>query len=218
MPTCFQVVKQMVMNRPAFYLFLTLFCLVVPAIVENSWAVDVDVSTVQADDVSIFEMKRWSPYAAGFGIGVLSWLVFLLSDNTLGASGAYAKTAGMIDRLFKGREVEQRAYYKENPPEIGWGWMLLAGVVVGSFLSAWISGDFRIVMVPELWERRIGSSAFLRWLAAFGGGILLGIGSRWADGCTSGHGISGTLQLVVSSWIAAICFFIGGVLTALIIF
>jgi hypothetical protein len=60
MPTCFQVVKQVVMNPPAFYLFLTLLCLVVPAIVENSWAVDVDVSTVQADDVSIFEMKRWS--------------------------------------------------------------------------------------------------------------------------------------------------------------
>jgi uncharacterized membrane protein YedE/YeeE len=124
----------------------------------------------------------------------------------------------MIERFFKGRQVEERAYYRENPPEIGWGWMLLAGVVVGSFLSAWISGDFRSVMVPELWERRIGSSAFLRWLTAFSGGILLGIGSRWADGCTSGHGISGTLQLVVSSWVAAICFFIGGVLTALIIF
>ena len=218
MPNCFQVVKQVVMNRPAFYLFLTLLCLVVPAIVENSWAVDVDVSTVQADDVSIFEMKRWSPYAAGFGIGVLSWLVFLLSDNTLGASGAYSKTAGMIERLIRGREVEERAYYRENPPEIGWGWMLLVGIVVGSFLSAWISGDFRILAVPELWAQRIGTGAFLRWLTAFGGGILLGIGSRWADGCTSGHGISGTLQLVVSSWIAAICFFIGGVVTALIIF
>jgi predicted PurR-regulated permease PerM len=70
-------------------------------------------------------------------------------------------------------------------------------------------------VVPELWERRIGSNALLRWLTAFIGDILLGIGSRWADGCTSGHGISGTLQLVVSSWIAAICFFIGGVLTAI---
>ena len=62
MPTCFQVVKQMVMNRPALYLFLTLLCLVVPAIAENSWAVDVDVSTVQAADVSIFEMKRIDIY------------------------------------------------------------------------------------------------------------------------------------------------------------
>ena len=218
MPTCVWVMKKVVMNRPRFYLFLAILCLVFSAVAANSWAAEGEISAVQAGEVSIFKMKRWSPYAAGFGIGVLSWLVFLLSDNTLGASGAYAKTAGMIERFFKGREVQERAYYRENPPEIGWGWMLLAGVVVGSFLSAWISGDFRIVMVPELWERRIGSSAFLRWLTAFGGGILLGIGSRWADGCTSGHGISGTLQLVVSSWIAAICFFIGGVLTALIIF
>ena len=149
---------------------------------------------------------------------MLSWLVFLLSDNTLGASGAYAKSAGMIEKLFRGRKVAQRAYYQENPPEISWGWMLLAGLVIGSFFSAWLSGDFRIAMVPRVWEQHIGSGAFLRWLTALGGGMLLGIGSRWAEGCTSGHGISGTLQLVVSSWVAVICFFIGGVTTALILF
>jgi uncharacterized membrane protein YedE/YeeE len=54
-------------------------------------------------------------------------------------------------------------------------------------------------------------------VVALVGGVFLGIGSRWADGCTSGHGISGTLQMVVSSWIAVICFFIGGVVTALLI-
>jgi uncharacterized membrane protein YedE/YeeE len=171
-----------------------------------------------AGDLTIWQMKRWSPYAAGIGIGVLSWLVFLLSDNTLGASGSYAKTAGMIEKLLRSPEVEERAYYRENPPEIGWGWMLLVGIVIGAFLSAYFSADLRLVMVPPFWEDRIGTSTALRWLTAFGGGILLGIGSRWSDGCTSGHGISGTLQLVVSSWVAVICFFVGGVLTALIIF
>jgi len=44
---------------------------------------------------------------------------FLLSDNTLGASGAFAKTAVMmIERLFRGTEVEERAYYREHPPEM----------------------------------------------------------------------------------------------------
>jgi len=50
------------------------------------------------------------------------------------------------------------------------------------------------------------------------GGIIMGFGARWAGGCTSGHGISGTLQLAVSSWLAAICFFAGGILTAMFIY
>lgn len=169
-------------------------------------------------ELSIWVMKRWSPYAVGIGIGILSWLAFLLSDNTLGASGSYAKTAGMIERSIRGAKAEQKKYYKEHPPEIGWGWMLLVGIIIGAFISARLSGDFQLELVPSLWELTVGQSVFIRWLAAFAGGLFLGIGSRWADGCTSGHGISGTLQLVVSSWIAVICFFVGGVATALIIF
>jgi hypothetical protein len=41
---------------------------------------------------------------------VLSWLVLLLSYNTPEASGAYAKIDGVIERLFKGRDVEERVY------------------------------------------------------------------------------------------------------------
>jgi uncharacterized protein len=167
---------------------------------------------------SVWAMKRWSPYVVGIGVGILSWFAFLLSDNTLGASGSYATTAGMLERLFRGSKVKEKTYYKEHPPEIGWGWMLLVGIVVGAFISAKLSGDFQLEMVPSLWERTVGRSVFIRWSVAFVGGALLGIGSRWADGCTSGHGISGALQLVVSSWLAVICFFVGGVGTALIIF
>ena len=39
----------------------------------------------------------------------------------------------------------------------------------------------------------------------------MAFGSRLAGGCTSGHGISGTMQLSVGSWIAVICFFAGGI-------
>jgi uncharacterized membrane protein YedE/YeeE len=59
---------------------------------------------------------------------------------------------------------------------------------------------------------------FARWIFAFIGGIVTGIGARWANGCTSGHGISGTLQRAVSSWLATICFFIGRIVTAMLIY
>jgi hypothetical protein len=72
--------------------------------------------------------------------------------------------------------------------------------------------------VPDLWAGTYGVNPFLRVGAAVTGGVFLGFGARWADGCTSGHGISGAMQLTLSSWISAICFFIGGILTAHLLF
>jgi len=43
--------------------------------------------------------ERWSPYVVGAGIGVLSWLTFLLSDKIIGCSTAFARTAGMIEKI-----------------------------------------------------------------------------------------------------------------------
>ena len=44
-------------------------------------------------------MKRWSPYAVGIWIGILSWFTFLLSDKPIGCSTAFAPTSDMIERL-----------------------------------------------------------------------------------------------------------------------
>ncbi len=44
------------------------------------------------------------------------------------------------------------------------------------------------------------------------------IHERMAGGCTSGHGISGTMQLSVGSWVAVVCFFAGGIATAMLMF
>ena len=79
-------------------------------------------------------MKQWSPYVVGIGIGVLSWLAFLLSDKPIGCSTAFSRTSGMIEGLFRGRRVAEKAYYKKFAPEIDWEWMLVAGVIVGAFL------------------------------------------------------------------------------------
>ena len=169
-------------------------------------------------ETGIWDMKRWSPYWVGIGIGILSWIAFVLSDKPIGVSTAYAQTSGMIEKALQGRQVEAKAYYREYVPQISWTWMLVVGLVIGAFVSAVTSGDFRLEWVPPLWEGKFGYSPIVRWAAAFSGGVVLGIGARWADGCTSGHGISGTLQLIVSSWIAVICFFIGGVVIAHIIY
>jgi uncharacterized membrane protein YedE/YeeE len=46
----------------------------------------------------------------------------------------------------------------------------------------------------------------------------MAFGARMAGGCTSGHGISGALQLSVGSWIALAGFFVGGIITAMLLF
>lgn len=163
-------------------------------------------------------MERWSPYIAGVGIGVLSWLTFLLSDKPIGCSTAFSRTSGMIERLLRGPTVLEKPYYRQFTPTVDWEWMLVLGIVIGSFVSAKLSGSFRFNWIPELWARAFGTSLSPRLITAFVGGVFMGLGSRWAGGCTSGHGISGTLQLAVSSWLAAISFFIGGIASAMLIY
>ncbi|MBN1152000.1 MAG: YeeE/YedE family protein [Dehalococcoidia bacterium] len=163
-------------------------------------------------------MERWSPYLCGAGIGVLSWLTFLFSDKALGTSTTYVKTAGMLERLFRGDRVLQREFFKKTPPAVDWQWMLVLGIVIGAFISAMASGQIHITWVTEPWLTAFGPAVAPRVIVAFAGGALLGLGARWADGCTSGHGISGTMQMAVSSWVAAICFFVGGIAVATLLY
>jgi len=165
-----------------------------------------------------FTAVRWSPYVVGIGIGVLSWVAFYISDKPLGCSTAFARSSGMLEMLFRKERTKERPYFREFAPVIDWEWMLVLGVVIGAFVSAISSGSFSLIWVPELWSSSFGPHAFPRLMTALNGGILLGFGARWAGGCTSGHGISGTLQLAVSGWVAVVCFFIGGVVTAFMIY
>ncbi|MGC9349224.1 MAG: YeeE/YedE thiosulfate transporter family protein [Anaerolineae bacterium] len=161
---------------------------------------------------------RWSPYVVGAGIGVLSWLTFLISRKALGCSTSFARTAGMIERALRGKQVESKLYYRKYRPVIDWQWMLVLGMVIGSLASSLLSGSFDLQWVPSRWATAFGSAVMPRLIVALLGGVLIGFGSRWAGGCTSGHGISGTMQLAVSSWIASVSFFIGGIVTAYLLF
>ncbi|TAJ43867.1 YeeE/YedE thiosulfate transporter family protein [Methanofollis fontis] len=168
--------------------------------------------------MDILTAVRWSPYLAGAGIGLMAILSFFLADRPLGCSTAFAKTSGMIERVVRGEQVDTHPYYRKIGPYIDGSWMVVLGIVIGAFVSASLSGTFDLTWVPSRWEEAFGSDPLLRWAAALIGGMLLGFGARWAGGCTSGHGISGTLQLSVNSLIAAICFFIGGIAVAMVLF
>ena len=164
--------------------------------------------------MDLLSMHRWSPYVVGVGIGVLSWISFLISDRPLGASTSFARTAGMILKVFHGERIEKNRFFKEVEPQVDWQWMLVLGIVIGAAISAGLSGDFDLSWVPQRWALKFSPDILPRLIAALFGGAIMGLGARWANGCTSGHGISGFFQLAVSSWIAVLCFFVSGTITA----
>jgi uncharacterized membrane protein YedE/YeeE len=170
-------------------------------------------------DPAAYPGPAWSPYLVGALIGVLSMFTFYFSNKPLGASTAYARVAGMLGALVAPKHTKSLKYYEENKPVIDWEVMLVVGVIFGALLSAWQGSELTGEWLPKMWEARFGDDTIaLRWLAALGGGVLMAFGARLAGGCTSGHGISGTMQLSVGSWVAVVCFFASGIATAMLMF
>jgi uncharacterized protein len=172
-----------------------------------------------AVDAGQYSGPAWSPYLVGALLGVLSWLTFYFSDKPIGASSFYATLAGMIGKVFAKKHVESLSYYKSNPPVLDWEFAFVIATVAGAFLAAFSGGELTGEWLPPLWEARFGEGTVgLRAFVAVLGGMLMAFGARLAGGCTSGHGISGTLQLSVGSWIAVIGFFAGGIAVAMPLF
>ena len=176
------------------------------------------VAQTPGTDPRAYSGSAWSPYLAGALIGVLSWLTFYFANQPLAASTAYARLAGLVGQAVARRKTESLQFYQDTPPKIEWEVMLVLGIVIGAFVAAWTGGELTGCWLPPMWESRFGSSIALRLLAAFTGGGLMAFGARLAGGCTSGHGISGALQLSVGSWISLVCFFLGGVPVAILLF
>lgn len=164
------------------------------------------------------ESAAWSPYLVGALIGVLSMATFYFSDKPLGISTSYARLAGLGGNLFFKAHTEKLNFYQDKKPKIEWGVMLLFGVILGAFIAAYSGGEITAAWVPALWQDRFGPDIVLRSGAAFLGGAIMAYGARLAGGCTSGHGISGALQLSVSSWIAIACFFATAVASAMLLY
>lgn len=84
-----------------------------------------------------------------------------------------------------------------------WELHFLLGAFLAGFVFALLQRDFKITSVPGLWSRYHGRSPVRRFVWAFFGGFLLLFGARMAGGCTSGHIISGGMQLAFSSLLFA---------------
>jgi uncharacterized protein len=170
------------------------------------------------DMFGIFTQAAWSPYLAGAGIGILSCLALVLADRPLGCSTAFVKARGLIGKMISKEKTGTMEYYRNIVPQVDWAFMIIPGIIIGAFLSSSLSGTFHVVWVPLMWVSVFGDNAVIRVIAALAGGVLLGFGARWAGGCTSGHGISGSIQLSLASMVTAACFFAGGITVAMLLY
>ena len=98
-------------------------------------------------------------------------------------------------------------------------WSFIAiGILLGSYIASYLGKTSVKTVVPSIWEKSFGKSKGLRYLGAFIGGNIVIFGARLAGGCTSGHGITGGLQLGIAGWLFVIFAFGSAISTALLIY
>lgn len=161
--------------------------------------------------------KAWSPYAAGVLIGLLQIPAFVLIETALGTSSSYVTIAAHIASIFDASidKMDYLAKHMYGAKNL-WQLAMVIGIAIGAFVSMRMSGAHRQSVSP-VWKRAVGIERLSgRAPMAFAGGFIMVLGARIADGCTTGHGISGMAQLAVGSTVAVTAMFVGAIATALL--
>jgi uncharacterized membrane protein YedE/YeeE len=161
--------------------------------------------------------KVWSPYAAGLLIGLLQIPAFLLIGTALGTSSSYVTIAAYIASLADST-IEKMDYLAKHMygSKNLWQVAMVIGIAIGAFISMKASGTRRQPISP-VWQKLAGFHSLSgRAPMAFAGGFIMVLGARIADGCTTGHGLSGMAQLAVGSTVAVAAMFLGAIATALL--
>ena len=175
--------------------------------------------------------KSWPWYEAGPILSIVMFLLVYFGKN-FGMS-ANLRTmcsiggAGKVNDFFNFEWKAQR-----------WNLLFVVGAILGGFLASNYLGsdqtvelsESTVASLSELGFENIGSdylpAELFSWESALSikgllilvvGGILVGFGSRYAGGCTSGHAISGLSNLQLPSLIAVVGFFIGGLIMSFFI-
>ena len=136
-------------------------------------------------------------WVTGPGVGLCVLALYGLANLRLGVSGAWlAATVAPVER-WQGER---------------WRVVFLVGLIAGALLAALLGppvsvhgyGQLSVLLSPPLLVPVL--------LVA---GVLLGYGSRWAGGCTSGHGLAGCPAGSADSWAATVTFFAVAVVVTL---
>jgi uncharacterized membrane protein YedE/YeeE len=152
--------------------------------------------------------------AAGISLGLLLVLATALV-KPLGVSTQFVVTDAAVTHKVAPEFAEKNDYLAKYGEKedwgVGYGWMLVFGMVVGGAVTARIFSGRQPKQdkgsMPALWQATFGPSRVKRFLACFAGGVLLLFGARLAGGCTSGHMISGISQLALSSFLFGVVTF-----------
>jgi hypothetical protein len=93
----------------------------------------------------------------------------------------------------------------------------IACIFVGALLASWLRGAFKLRLDLGDEFTRLVANDWRMWAVLFGGGVLVGFGTRLAGGCTSGHGLSGCARLQPGSLVATAIFFGAAVAVSLLL-
>lgn len=146
-------------------------------------------------------LEPWPWWVVGPLLGLMVPLLLVFAGKNFGISGSFRDIAAVCTP----RSVKT-SYLNYDWRKNAWKIFLAGGVVLGGFIGNYVLSAEPVPFLPPQYYTPIGVIT----LAV--GGILVGFGTRYADGCTSGHSIMGMSSLQVTSLIATICFFIGGLI------
>ena len=173
-------------------------------------------------------MQPWDWYVAGPMIGILVPLLLILGNKSFGISSSLRHIcAATVPNDIKFLQYDWK---KES-----WNLFFVAGIVLGGFIAVyWLSDsgappELHQSLLAEMQQygitdhSQLSPTQIFNWQNLFSlrgflmmvvGGFLVGFGSRYAGGCTSGHAIMGISTLQMPSVIATCCFMLGGFVSA----
>ena len=153
-----------------------------------------------------------SPYLIGAAIGLLNVCAFAVFRKGIGVSGAYESAAALAARRLAPDAARVNDYVKarKEPPKFNWESWLVLGTIFGGMAAGRMFGGNDGARADDGPRAQPLRSP----LASAAGGAMLMFGARMADGCTSGHALSGTAQGAGSSWLFTPLMFAVGSLLA----